>query len=451
MIMGKLFGTDGVRGEANRYPMNAEIAFAIGQAVVYLLKKTHDRPRIVIGKDTRISGYMLEGALESGITSMGGNPYLVGVLPTPGIAFMAQTMRADAGIVISASHNPYQDNGIKIFNGSGFKLSDEQEEAIEELMMSNTLHGLVPPVREMGQAFRLEDAHGRYIVFVKNSFPRDLSIEGMKIVLDTANGATYKIAPDTFWELGADIEVIHNTPNGININDRCGSQHTEDLRRRVVESGAAVGLAFDGDGDRLIAVDEKGQEMTGDQILLICARMLKEQGKLKNDLLVSTVMSNLGLRVACKKYGFRYHASKVGDRYVLEDMMRLGGVVGGEDSGHMIFLDHHTAGDGIITALQLVAAMVRTGKPLSELAKWMDIYPQKLINVDVRSKPDISTIPQVMAVIEGVEKELGDEGRVLVRYSGTQNMCRVMVEGPSDAVTEKHCAEIADVIRTHLG
>ncbi len=449
--MGKLFGTDGVRGEANRYPMNAEIAFAIGQAVVYLLKKTHDRPRIVIGKDTRISGYMLEGALESGITSMGGNPYLVGVLPTPGIAFIAQTMRADAGIVISASHNPYQDNGIKIFNGSGFKLSDEQEEAIEELMMSNTLHGLVPPVREMGQAFRLEDAHGRYIVFVKNSFPRDLSIEGMKIVLDTANGATYKIAPDTFWELGADIEVIHNTPNGININDRCGSQHTEDLRKRVVESGAAVGLAFDGDGDRLIAVDEKGQEMTGDQILLICARMLKEQGKLKNDLLVSTVMSNLGLRVACRKYGFRYHASKVGDRYVLEEMMRLGGVVGGEDSGHMIFLDHHTAGDGIITALQLVAAMVRTGKPLSELAKWMDIYPQKLINVDVRSKPDIATIPQVMAVIEGVEKELGDEGRVLVRYSGTQNMCRVMVEGPSDAVTEKHCAEIADVIRAHLG
>jgi len=451
MIMGKLFGTDGVRGEANRYPMNAEIAFAIGQAVVYLLKKTHDRPRIVIGKDTRISGYMLEGALESGITSMGGNPYLVGVLPTPGIAFIAQSMRADAGIVISASHNPYQDNGIKIFNGSGFKLSDEQEEAIEELMMSNTLHGLVPPVREMGQAFRLEDAHGRYIVFVKNSFPRDLSIEGMKIVLDTANGATYKVAPDTFWELGADIEVIHNTPNGININDRCGSQHTEDLRKRVVESGAAVGLAFDGDGDRLIAVDEKGREMTGDQILLICARMLKEQGKLKNDLLVSTVMSNLGLRVACRKYGFRYHASKVGDRYVLEEMMRLGGVVGGEDSGHMIFLDHHTAGDGIITALQLVAAMVRTGKPLSELAKWMDIYPQKLINVDVRTKPDIATIPQVMAVIDGVEKELGDEGRVLVRYSGTQNMCRVMVEGPSDAVTEKHCTEIADVIRAHLG
>ena len=449
--MGKLFGTDGVRGEANRYPMNAEIAFAIGQAVVYLLKKDHNRPRIVIGKDTRISGYMLESSLEAGITSMGGNPYLLGVLPTPGIAFIAQSMRAAAGIVISASHNPYQDNGIKIFSGGGFKLSDEQEEAIENLMLSNKLHGLVPPVKEMGQAFRLEDVHGRYIVFLKNTFPRDASIEGLKIVIDTANGATYKVAPDTFWELGANIEVIHNRPNGININDQCGSQHTQDLRKRVVSSGAAIGLAFDGDGDRLIAVDEKGQEITGDQILLICAKMLTEQGKLKNDLLISTVMSNLGLRVACKKYGFKYHAAKVGDRYVLEGMMRLGGVIGGEDSGHLIFLDHHTTGDGILTALQLLAVMVRTGKPLSELAKMMDIYPQKLINVEVKSKPEISTIPRIMEVIERTEKELGEDGRVLVRYSGTQNMCRVMVEGPSEGVTEKHCKEIADVIKSVLG
>jgi phosphoglucosamine mutase len=449
--MGKLFGTDGVRGEANRYPMNAEIAFAIGQAVVYLLKKEHSRPRIVIGKDTRISGYMLESALESGITSMGGNPYLLGVLPTPGIAFIAQSMRANAGIVISASHNPYQDNGIKIFSGSGFKLSDEQEEAIEDLLKSNTLHSLVPPVRDMGQAFRLEDVHGRYIVFLKNTFPRDLSIEGMKIVLDTANGATYKVAPETFWELGADIEVIHNAPNGININDNCGSQHTQDLKKKVVESGAAIGLAFDGDGDRLIAVDEKGHEITGDQILLICTKMLKEQGKLKNNLLVSTVMSNLGLRVACKKYGFKYHAAKVGDRYVLEDMLQLGSVIGGEDSGHTIFLNHHTAGDGIVTALQLLAAMVKTGKPLSELARMMDVYPQKLINVDVRRKPDIKTVPQITEVIEMVEKELGNDGRVLVRFSGTQNMCRVMVEGPSHEVTEKHCKEIAEIIKSLLG
>ena len=449
--MGKLFGTDGVRGEANRYPMNAEIAFAIGQAVVYLLKKEHSRPRIVIGKDTRISGYMLESALESGITSMGGNPYLLGVLPTPGIAFIAQSMRANAGIVISASHNPYQDNGIKIFSGSGFKLSDEQEEAIEDLLHSNMLHSLVPPVKDMGQAFRLEDVHGRYIVFLKNTFPRDLSIEGMKIVLDTANGATYKVAPETFWELGADIEVIHNTPNGININDNCGSQHTQDLKKKVVESGAAIGLAFDGDGDRLIAVDEKGHEITGDQILLICTKMLKEQDKLKNNLLVSTVMSNLGLRVACKKYGFKYHAAKVGDRYVLEDMLQLGSVIGGEDSGHTIFLNHHTAGDGIVTALQLLAAMVKTGKPLSELARMMDVYPQKLINVDVRSKPDIKTVPQITEVIEMVENELGNDGRVLVRFSGTQNMCRVMVEGPSHEVTEKHCKEIAEIIKSALG
>jgi phosphoglucosamine mutase len=448
--MGKLFGTDGVRGEANRYPMNAEIAFAMGQAVVYLLKKKHDRPRIVIGKDTRISGYMIEGSLESGITSMGGNPYLLGVLPTPGIAFIAQSMRADAGIVISASHNPYQDNGIKIFSGSGFKLSDEEEEAIEELMLSNTLHGLVPPVKDMGRAFRLEDVHGRYIVFVKNTFPRDLSMEGMKIVLDTANGATYKVAPDTFWELGAEIEVIHNTPNGININDKCGSLHTQDLRKRVVESGAAIGLAFDGDGDRLIAVDEKGKELTGDQILLICAKTLKKQDKLKNDLLVGTIMSNQGLKVACKKYGFKFHASNVGDRYVLEDMLQLDGVIGGEESGHMIFLDHHTTGDGIVTAMQLVAAMVRTGKPLSELAKMMDIYPQKLINVEVKKKPDISTIPQISEAIEKIEKELGDDGRVLVRYSGTQNICRVMVEGPSDGVTEKYCKEIAEIAKSVL-
>ncbi|HQO79284.1 MAG TPA: phosphoglucosamine mutase, partial [Thermodesulfobacteriota bacterium] len=262
--MGKLFGTDGVRGEANRYPMNAQIAFAIGQAIVYQLKKEHARPRIVIGKDTRISGYMLESSLESGITSMGGNPYLLGVLPTPGIAFIVQSMRAQAGLVISASHNPYQDNGIKIFSGTGFKLSDDQEEAIENMMLSNSLHSLVPPVRDMGQAFRLEDANGRYIVFLKNTFPRDLSIEGMKIVLDTANGATYRIAPDTFWELGADVEVIHNTPNGININDSCGSQHTDDLKQEVLRSGATIGLAFDGDGDRLIAVDEQGNEISGD-------------------------------------------------------------------------------------------------------------------------------------------------------------------------------------------
>ncbi len=247
------------------------------------------------------------------------------------------------------------------------------------------------------------------------------------------------------------MDVIHNTPNGLNINDKCGSQHTDDLKKKVLETGAAIGLAFDGDGDRLIAVDEKGHEITGDQILLICSRMLKEEGKLKNDLLVSTVMSNLGLRVACKKYGYRHHAAKVGDRYVLEDMLSMGGIIGGEESGHMIFLNHHTTGDGILTALQLVAAMAKAGKPLSELAKMMDVFPQKLINVNVKSKPDISTVPELREAISQVEKELGDEGRILIRYSGTQNMCRVMVEGPSDAVTEKYCTQLAELVEKMLG
>jgi len=449
--MGKLFGTDGIRGEANRYPMNAEIAFGVGQAVAHLFKKNGHRAHVIIGKDTRISGYMLESSLEAGITSMGGYPYLVGVLPTPGIAFVTQSMRADAGIVISASHNPFQDNGLKIFGGSGFKLTDEEEDTIEDLILNRKLSDFLPQASQMGKAARMNDVNGRYIVFLKNAFPRNLTMEGMKIVLDTANGATYKVAPDAFTELGADVEVIHNTPNGININDRCGSQHTQDLRKRVVESGAAIGLAFDGDGDRLIAVDEKGNEITGDQILIICASILKKEGKLKNDLLVSTVMSNLGLRLACKKYGFSHHASKVGDRYVLEDMLRLGSVIGGEEAGHMIFLDHHTTGDGIIAAMQVVAAMVKEGRPLSELARMMDIFPQELINVDVKSKPEIDTVPRLVEAITQVEKELGDEGRVLVRYSGTQNMCRVMVEGPSAAVTEKYCKQIADVVKNEIG
>jgi phosphoglucosamine mutase len=431
--------------------MSAEIAFGVGQAVAHVFKKNGHRARVIIGKDTRISGYMLESSLEAGITSMGGHPYLVGVLPTPGIAFIAQSMRADAGVVISASHNPYQDNGLKIFSGNGFKLTDEEEAAIEDLILNNRLADLLPTARGMGKAFRMEDVQGRYIVFLKNTFPRNLSMEGLKIVLDTANGATYRVAPEAFTELGAEVEVIHNTPNGLNINDKCGSQHTADLKKKVVDSGAAVGLAFDGDGDRLIAVDEKGNEITGDQVLIICANMLKKDNKLKNDLLVTTVMSNLGLRMACKKYGFGHHASKVGDRYVLEDMLSMGAVIGGEEAGHMIFLDHHTTGDGIIAAMQLIAAMVREGKPLSEMASMMDIFPQKLINVDVKRKPDIATIPRLVEAIRQAERELGEEGRVLVRYSGTQNMCRVMVEGPSAAVTEKYCGQIADVVISELG
>jgi len=302
----------------------------------------------------------------------------------------------------------------------------------------------------MGHAYRLTDVHGRYIVFLKNTFPRSLSMEGLKIAMDVANGATYRVAPEAFTELGADLHVIHNAPNGLNINENCGSQHTDDLKHKVLETGAAIGLAFDGDGDRLIAVDEKGREITGDQILLICAKVLKDEGKLKNNLLVSTIMSNLGLTLACRKFGFKHHASKVGDRYVLEDMRRLNAVIGGEESGHLIFLDHHTTGDGILTALQLIAAMLKAGKPLSELARLMDVLPQKLVNIDVERKPDITTVPEIVAAIKQVEAELKKQGRVLIRYSGTQNMCRVMVEGPTKEITEKYCKELSDIVKRAL-
>ena len=449
--MGKLFGTDGIRGVANRHPMDAAMALAVGQAVTYVLRRPDRQPRVIVGKDTRISGYMLESALEAGITSMGGVAEMVGVLPTPGIAYVTESMRVDAGIVVSASHNPYEDNGIKVFAGSGFKLSDEQEAAIEELILGGTLPAMVPPPNEMGRAYRFEDARARYIVFLKNAFPRDLSLQGMKIAMDVGNGATYRVAPAVFEELGAELTVIHNDPDGININDNCGSQHTADLRRTVLETGSVLGVAFDGDGDRLIAVDETGREITGDQVLIICARMLQAEGRLRNDRLVSTVMSNLGLTVACRRYGFEHHAAKVGDRYVLEEMKAVDAVLGGEESGHTIFLDHHTTGDGILTALKLVTAMLRAGQPLSELARLMDVFPQKLINVEVARKPEIDTVPEIAAAIARAEAELAGEGRVLVRYSGTQNLCRVMVEGPTEEATERHARQIADVVRASIG
>jgi len=448
--MGTLFGTDGIRGEANRHPMDAHMAFAIGQSLTYLLKKKGHTTRIIIGKDTRISGYMLESAIESGITSMGGVPYLVGVLPTPGIAFIAESMRADAGIVISASHNPFQDNGIKIFSGTGSKLTDAQENEIETLILEGNLSEMVAPPAEMGHAFRVNDVMGRYTVFLQNTFPRTLSMEGMKIAMDTANGASYTVAPEVFTELGANLNVIHNQPNGLNINDKCGSQHTQDLKKTVLENSAAIGLAFDGDADRLIAIDEKGNEISGDQIMLICAKMLKDEGHLENNLLVSTVMSNLGLTLACKKYGIENHAAKVGDRYVLECMKSKGAIIGGEQSGHMLFLNHHTTGDGIITAIQLISAMLKSGKPLSELAAMMHVLPQKLLNIDVQRKPDIATVPQIVDAVRRVESDLKDEGRVLIRYSGTQNMCRVMVEGPTRETTEKYCLQLAEIVKKAL-
>ena len=449
--MGELFGTDGVRGVANEYPMTAEIALNIGRATAYLFKRKGHIPRIIIGKDTRISGYMLENALVSGICSMGVNALLVGPLPTPGIAFATNSMRADAGIVISASHNPFQDNGIKIFSNEGFKLPDEKEIEIEKLIFSNNMHTLHPSPSELGKAYRIDDARGRYIVFLKNTFPKEHTLEGTKVVLDCAHGATYRVAPDTFFELGADVISLFDQPNGENINAHCGSQHPETLAEEVIKGKADVGFAFDGDGDRVIAVDEKGSVLTGDQIMAICAKEMKKEGKLNKNLVVCTVMSNIGFGIALKQVGIEQVVTKVGDRYVLEEMQAKGAVIGGEESGHVIFLEHHTTGDGIITALQVLAAMKKAQKPLSELAQVMRVFPQKLINVDVKTKPELSTIPEIGAAVRDVEEQLGDKGRVLVRYSGTQNMCRVMVEGPTNEETEKYCGQIADVIGEKLG
>ncbi|UCG67416.1 MAG: phosphoglucosamine mutase [Deltaproteobacteria bacterium] len=449
--MGELFGTDGVRGVANEYPMTAEMALNIGRATAFLFKRKGHIPRIIIGKDTRISGYMLENALVSGICSMGVNALLVGPLPTPGIAFATNSMRADAGIVISASHNPFQDNGIKIFSNEGFKLPDEKELEIEKLIFSNNMHTLHPSPSELGKAYRIDDARGRYIVFLKNTFPKEHTLEGTKVVLDCAHGATYRVAPDTFFELGADVISLFDQPNGENINAHCGSQHPETLAEEVIKGKADVGFAFDGDGDRCITVDEKGSVLTGDQIMAICAKDMKKEGKLNKNLVVCTVMSNIGFGIALKQVGIEQVVTKVGDRYVLEEMQAKGAVIGGEESGHVIFLEHHTTGDGIITALQVVAAMKKAQKPLSELAQVMRVFPQKLINVDVKTKPELSTIPEIGAAVRDVEEQLGDKGRVLVRYSGTQNMCRVMVEAPTNEETEKYCGQIADVIGEKLG
>ena len=448
--MGKLFGTDGVRGVANEHPMTAEMAMNIGRATAHLFKKKGHTPRIIIGKDTRLSGYMLENALVSGICSMGVHAIMVGVIPTPGIAFLTSSMRADAGIVISASHNPFQDNGIKIFGGGGFKLPDETEAAIEELIFANRFNTLNPSSTELGKAYRMEDARGRYIVFLKHTFPREYTLEGARIVLDCSHGATYRVAPETFFELGAEVNTLFDDPNGRNINLKCGSQHPETLAEEVLKTQADVGFAFDGDGDRLIAVDETGTVLTGDQILAICAHLMKKEGALANNLVVRTVMSNIGLSVALQSLGIDSLMTKVGDRYVLEEMQARGAVLGGEDSGHLIFLRHHTTGDGIITALQVAAAMKKAGKPLSELAKIMKVFPQALINVTVKSRPEIDTVPEIVAVIREVEQRLADQGRVLVRYSGTQNMCRVMVEGPSQEETGAYCKQIAAVVEKKL-
>ncbi len=450
--MKKLFGTDGIRGPANEYPITPEMALRIGRATALLFQQRGRKTRIVVGKDTRISGDMLEHALISGICSVGADALWVGVLPTPGVAFITKSMDLSAGIMISASHNPFHDNGIKIFSGDGFKLSDDMEAKIEQLVVNNnvTIDGYDKP-RVLGKAQQIGDAQGRYVAFLKGVIPNAETLEGLSIVVDCSNGATFQVARTTLMGLGATVKTLFSEPDGTNINLNCGSEHLESLIEEVVSTKADVGFAFDGDGDRVIAVDEKGGRVTGDQILALCAKEMKDRGRLRNNLAVSTVMSNIGLGLALKGWGIEHVTTQVGDRYVLQEMMVRGASLGGEDSGHMIFLDEHTTGDGIITALQIVRAMKSTGSRLSELAKLVEIFPQRMINVEVKDKPPIETVPEIASAIERVETILGDVGRVLVRYSGTQPMCRVMVEGPSHEETEKYCSEIAQVVKKKLG
>jgi phosphoglucosamine mutase len=431
--------------------MTAEMALRIGRAAACLFRRPGHAGHIIVGKDTRLSGDMVESALVAGICSMGVQVTLAGVIPTPAISFLAANSRADAGIMISASHNPYYDNGIKIFAGDGRKLPDEKEEAIEEMVFENDFQAHLPPSNALGRAMRMDDAPGRYIAFLKRTFPQGQTLEGMKIVLDCANGATYRVAPDTFLELDAEVTTLFHEPDGKNINRECGSQHPERLAEEVIRQHADCGFAFDGDGDRMIAVDEKGNVLTGDQILTVCAGAMKEEGALTNNLVVRTVMSNIGMTLALKAMGIDYTITDVGDRYVLEAMVAKGASLGGEDSGHLIFLQHHTTGDGILSALQVLGAMRKRQKPLSDLAGMMTVYPQILMNVETKSRPDLSTIPAINGAITDVEKALGDRGRVLVRYSGTQNLCRIMVEGPTREETETFCRKITDVVRAELG
>jgi len=447
----RLFGTDGVRGVANTEPMSSETALRLGRAVAHVFRRSPRRHKILIGKDTRVSGYMLETAMASGICSMGVDVLLVGPMPTPGIAFLTRSLRADAGVVISASHNPFQDNGIKFFASDGFKLPDAVEHEIEDLVFADSIDHLRPTASEIGKAFRIDDALGRYNVFVKNCFPRHLTVDGMKIVVDAANGAGYRVAPEVLEELGARVDTLACEPDGENINRGCGATHPEHLQARVRELGADVGVALDGDADRCILVDERGELVDGDQVLGIAARELKCNGQLAKDTVVATVMSNLGLEVALRELGIALRRTPVGDRYVVEEMVRGGFNLGGEQSGHVLFLDHNTTGDGLITALAILAILADTGRPLSELARVMTRYPQLLINVPIRERRDLSGEPRVVAAIEEVEHALGDRGRVLVRPSGTEALMRVMVEGQHDGDVRRHAEAVAQVLREVAG
>lgn len=445
----KLFGTDGIRGKANHHPMTGEMAFEVGRAAAYVLKKKHGRDIILIGKDTRLSGYMLESALTSGICSMGVDVVLVGPMPTPGIAFVTRSLRVDAGIVISASHNPYDDNGIKFFSSDGLKLPDSIENEIEKAVFSSALKKIRPEGDGIGKAHRVDDASGRYIEYVKAAFPKGKTLEGLKIVVDCANGSAYKITPSVLHELGAEVIAINNTPDGKNINADCGATHPEAMQRAVLEYKADIGIAHDGDADRVILCDAKQEIVDGDKIMAICALDMKREGRLKTKTVVATVMSNIGFEMCLKKAGINVIRTQVGDRYVVEEMLRRGCNLGGEQSGHVIFLDYNTTGDGAITALQILSVMSRTGKTLSELASVVPIYPQVLVNVKVQKPGSIDGLPVVIAAIKKAEKKL-KSGRILVRPSGTEPKIRVMIEGDDMAVITGMAEEIAEVIKSSM-
>ena len=441
--MRKLFGTDGVRGVANIYPMTTEIAMQIGRGIAFLVKDYKHGHRIVIGKDTRLSCYMLENALAAGICSMGVDVLLSGPLPTPGIAFITTSMRADAGVVISASHNPFQDNGIKIFSRDGYKLPDQQEADIEDLIFSQKMAALRPVADEVGKAYRIEDCRGRYIVFLKHTFPSQYTLDDFHVVLDCANGATYGIAPHVFEELGAKVTKIGVEPDGKNINHECGALYPQRMAELVKKNGADIGIALDGDGDRLIVCDETGEIVDGDHIMAICAQDLMTKKKLKKKTLVTTVMSNMGLEVAMKKMKGKLVRTQVGDRYVVEEMRKNKYSFGGEQSGHLIFLDHNTTGDGILASLQLLAIMIKRKKPLSELKTIMESFPQVLKNVRTKKKIDLDLIPDFNNTVRKMEAKLGNDGRILVRLSGTEPVVRVMAEGKDfdtiDTMSDELC------------
>lgn len=446
----RLFGTDGLRGQVNIFPMTPEVALRLGLAAGQYFRNGKKRHRVVIGKDTRLSGYVFETALTSGFCANGMDVFLVGPLPTPAIAFLTRNMRADLGVVISASHNPFMDNGIKFFDNQGFKLPDNVEDEIAELVLSGNSDWDYPQPEQVGRAHRINDAMGRYIVYLKNSFSNTLTLDGMKIVLDCANGAAYNVAPYVFEELGATVIRAGMSPDGLNINCKCGSLYPEVIAQKVVETGADIGLALDGDADRLIVCDEKGRVLDGDQIMALSAFEMMEQGRLPKNMLVATVMSNMALELFMKERGGQLLRTPVGDRYVVEAMRREGATLGGEQSGHLVYMDHGTTGDGLLAALQLLRIMCEKNQPLFELSNMLEPFPQMLKNVHVERKIPFEESPKVMEAVGRVEKDLDGKGRVLLRYSGTEAVARVMVEGPDQDVVEKHVDELVGVLEKHL-